>query len=339
MVASVVQFREQKCPGAAGTARGVARVCRGDTSMSSISHCATCGNEITNQNTGRGRKKKRCDACRPKRWSGGTPLGAVERCEMCACEFTKTAPGQKTCGDHCSAELQRWASRNKRRGPKCVCRGCGKSFVAKVCDRTTYCSRECCFADWSRQRKKRSHPVADAFLKWVASWCECEHCGATFTSYLPTVARWCSRRCEWDSRTGLEFGKSTCCDCGVTFQVFLKTRSPRCRECWAERRKEQARAARTGNGTHRRRARKYGVEYVPFKKSNVFKRDKWRCQMCGKKTTKKHGNTHDDYPELDHVMPMSLGGDHTMENTQCLCRACNAAKSNKHPAEVGVGLF
>jgi len=61
----------------------------------------------------------------------------------------------------------------------------------------------------------------------------------------------------------------------------------------------------------------------------VFDRDGWRCQLCGKKTPKaKRGTYSRNAPELDHIMPLSLGGEHSYRNTQCLCRSCNGSKSN-----------
>lgn len=66
----------------------------------------------------------------------------------------------------------------------------------------------------------------------------------------------------------------------------------------------------------------------------VFERDKWKCQICGVKTPRKLRGTLDDRaPELDHVMPLSLGGAHSYMNTQCACRKCNAEKSNTPPAQ------
>jgi 5-methylcytosine-specific restriction endonuclease McrA len=34
--------------------------------------------------------------------------------------------------------------------------------------------------------------------------------------------------------------------------------------------------------------------------------------------------------ELDHVLPIALGGTNTIDNAQPLCRSCNARKNNKH---------
>ncbi|WP_425516052.1 HNH endonuclease [Rhizobium leucaenae] len=66
----------------------------------------------------------------------------------------------------------------------------------------------------------------------------------------------------------------------------------------------------------------------------VFDRDKWKCQICGVKTPRKLRGTLDDKaPELDHIMPLALGGAHSYFNTQCACRKCNAHKSDTPPAQ------
>jgi hypothetical protein len=82
--------------------------------------------------------------------------------------------------------------------------------------------------------------------------------------------------------------------------------------------------------THRRRARSYGVKYEHVNPISVFDRDGWRCKLCGVKTPKELRGTIDQRaPELDHIVPLSKGGAHSYENTQCLCRKCNGAKGNK----------
>ncbi len=59
----------------------------------------------------------------------------------------------------------------------------------------------------------------------------------------------------------------------------------------------------------------------------VFNRDRWRCQLCGTPTPRRlRGSTTTNAPELDHIVPLSRGGEHSYRNTQCLCRACNASK-------------
>jgi 5-methylcytosine-specific restriction endonuclease McrA len=62
---------------------------------------------------------------------------------------------------------------------------------------------------------------------------------------------------------------------------------------------------------------------VRFSKSNVFLRDRYTCQYCNDKLEKRHCT-------LDHVLPTSMGGKTTFENTVCACGPCNANKGANH---------
>lgn len=60
---------------------------------------------------------------------------------------------------------------------------------------------------------------------------------------------------------------------------------------------------------------------VRFSKSNVFLRDMYTCLYCDKELQKKDCT-------LDHVLPASLGGKSTFDNTVTACGPCNASKGN-----------
>ena len=62
----------------------------------------------------------------------------------------------------------------------------------------------------------------------------------------------------------------------------------------------------------------------------IFKRDNYTCQYCGKKT---HNLT------LDHVMPRSRNGPHTWENVVSACVKCNRVKAGRTPEEAGMKLL
>ncbi len=81
---------------------------------------------------------------------------------------------------------------------------------------------------------------------------------------------------------------------------------------------------------HRHRARYHGVEYEPIRVYEVFERDGWKCQMCGRKTPKQlRGTFKPNAPELDHRIPMAMGGGHLWDNVQCACRECNGRKGGR----------
>lgn len=94
------------------------------------------------------------------------------------------------------------------------------------------------------------------------------------------------------------------------------------------RKTEKGRLARL-NDAHRRRASKLGATTERVSSLDVFLRDKYICQICGIKTRPDYKNRfHPKRSELDHIIPLSKGGEHSMRNTQCLCHQCNASKNN-----------
>ena len=62
----------------------------------------------------------------------------------------------------------------------------------------------------------------------------------------------------------------------------------------------------------------------------VFNRDQYTCQYCGKQT---HQLT------LDHVIPRHQGGEHVWENVVSACIPCNRRKAGKTPSEARMKLI
>ena len=71
---------------------------------------------------------------------------------------------------------------------------------------------------------------------------------------------------------------------------------------------------------------------VRFTRRNIFFRDRNRCQYCGKIFQQTELN-------LDHVVPLSRGGNSTWENVVCACVPCNSRKGNRTPVESGMSLL
>lgn len=80
------------------------------------------------------------------------------------------------------------------------------------------------------------------------------------------------------------------------------------------------------DGTHRKRARRYGVAYEPIVKIEIFERDMWRCQLCRRRVRRDLAWPHPRSASLDHVVPMTQGGGHVRPNVQLAHLDCNIAK-------------
>ncbi|MCT7975923.1 HNH endonuclease [Laspinema olomoucense] len=52
----------------------------------------------------------------------------------------------------------------------------------------------------------------------------------------------------------------------------------------------------------------------------VWERDRHQCQSCGKTEQETELN-------IDHIIPLAMGGSNDISNLQTLCRQCNQRKS------------
>ncbi len=66
----------------------------------------------------------------------------------------------------------------------------------------------------------------------------------------------------------------------------------------------------------------------PVNRREVLRRDHHSCQYCG---SSKHLT-------LDHVIPLSKGGQHSWDNVVTACKGCNQRKSNRTPLEADMPL-
>jgi 5-methylcytosine-specific restriction endonuclease McrA len=70
---------------------------------------------------------------------------------------------------------------------------------------------------------------------------------------------------------------------------------------------------------------------VRFCRRNVYLRDGFRCQYCGRVFDERELT-------LDHVVPRDRGGKTSWENIATACVRCNARKANRLPHQAGMVL-
>lgn len=67
-----------------------------------------------------------------------------------------------------------------------------------------------------------------------------------------------------------------------------------------------------------------------FDRGDVFERDDWTCGICHRAVEPDAPPFHPDSATVDHVVPLSQGGEHTMANVQCAHLRCNSAKQDAY---------
>ena len=165
---------------------------------------------------------------------------------------------------------------------------------------------------------------------------ECNDCGVFDVFRQEPVANpnYC-RECYYKYRNlGIEHKvlERVCTKCNTQ---FTGKREGLCPECKTEHKKEWKRIYNRVHGNQsnwKERAAKYGVQYERFSKKTVFDAANWMCELCGTEVIAEPKQ--DNSAELDHIKPISIGGDHILSNVQCLCRKCNREKGNHYADEL-----
>lgn len=163
--------------------------------------------------------------------------------------------------------------------------------------------------------------------------CKCEQCSKLFTKRGYTLKKYCSKECgnfsRNKNRTGIKLNISikiyACKKCGIHYEA---KQPGTCLKCSNENHKIRKKA-------HKKK-RKAALRTVAIEAINdikVFERDKWICQICRVKV-QKFDVFSDDAAEVDHKVPISLGGPHSYSNVQTLCRKCNQLKSNHYKGQL-----
>jgi len=200
-----------------------------------------------------------------------------------------------------------------------ACQTCGLPFDARGPQR--YCSPEC----------------RHGTLAGYGQGCRCEACReashawhAAYSAAHPEVSR--EYRAS-HTEAALERSRRWC----VAHPEAAREKWRRWAAAHPEYNRERKRRY-SAEENHRRRARLAAVvvEVVDF--AEICRRDRWTCGLCHRKVspTAKARNRR---ASLDHVIPLSLGGPHTMANVQLAHLACNVRKGARLTAPVQLSLI
>lgn len=226
----------------------------------------------------------------------------------------------------------------------CACPRCGiakpTSEFGKDRSRTSGLKRECkeCNRERAKQyyekvgRERRGHRKRAATPHVIN---QCIQCGNKFQErweghkYCSVECSSISRRIDpstttKETRGGWQVEIRKCEWCA---ELFVNNRDAQltCSTECAEKRRH----SRDINKAHRRREHIKAVTVEPVKVMQVYERDNWMCGLCGEPIDQELKWPHPKSVSLDHIVPISKGGAHSMGNTQASHLGCNIAKGNR----------
>lgn len=83
------------------------------------------------------------------------------------------------------------------------------------------------------------------------------------------------------------------------------------------------------------RARKAGAAVIEvFCFDEIYTRDDWVCGICGEAIDRDVPAGWKRAGSIDHIIPLSRGGNHTRDNVQAAHISCNSKKGNLLPEEM-----
>ena len=224
-------------------------------------------------------------------------------------------------------------------------------FVPTDSTRITFCGRPCYYrhkAEQGRYRQgMREYARGNGRYVQVGILRACRLCGREcWGKWITLCSEECTKAYNLSIRPDtLKAGRERyyanrvnkhthCTECGAWMGNGFHNGRRYCDGC-AERRHEEyvsryrksaaGKAARRSDRS-RRRARMRGVKVVAVPAIEIFGRDEWKCQRCRRKTRPDWNMNHNLYPTMDHIIPLSRGGEHLPSNIQTLCRRCNTSK-------------
>lgn len=165
----------------------------------------------------------------------------------------------------------------------------------------------------------------------------CQQCGTTFTTTY-SLATYCSRTCKDMAKNiarqaAIEAAKPdrTCAYCAAPLPRSMRSDAKFCSaDCNMQAHRQTRNFRRRAGADAPLRPRKQPLVNL----AAIAKRDKYRCGICGDRVDMKLKHPDPGFPSLDHIVPVSHGGDDLdPANLQLSHLRCNLAKRDRGGGE------
>lgn len=178
-----------------------------------------------------------------------------------------------------------------------------------------------CFRQDHRKKYSPTNGQTDDLRK-------CRECKKVYAPKLRTESYFCSRDCKDKNRKKEEKAKRVasksdriCIGCEKIIPKTARADKKWCSE-------ECSLKVRSHTMNTQRRIRT-SEKIQDFKRSEIYERDGWICQLCNKSVNPELSFPNPACASLDHVVPLSRGGSHKTTNVQLAHLRCNTSRGNK----------
>ena len=286
---------------------------------------------------------------------GYSPYGEFRegKCKWCGDASVESVKGgwKMYCTDRCRTASSRYRTSGKisprrknekipRRHQKTIphpCKQCGRPLSGEHVSGPVpkYCSRRC-RDRWNRENSPNHGAAARAKREAKIQ--------ANLEAYPDPTCAWCGGPCERnDMGVPPKFCKKSCRDSSSRAKILAEGRQcevsgcqnsvsagQRCATHHAQQWREQnPEAYLEVRGAYN--LRKRGATVDEIDRQTVFERDGWTCGICGGSIDPELRWPDRMSAQVDHVVPLAKGGDHSWENVQAAHFSCNAKKKDQAP--------
>lgn len=251
-------------------------------------------------------------------------------CAHCGEQFTTEYDTKLYCTKLCSGRASR-ARRQARQEPKpstphCKnCHGCKEQLTGQ---QSKWCSMKCRdrWRYWNDEGYRRNHNSRTSKAsseRWAKKFGPAKPCPRCGREVLRRDSYYCNR--EDCQAPCIEEG----CDLEGKTRGLCKSHY---NKWWRETNPEEWQAQRA-RGRFKRRVLEESAYVEDVYRWEIMERDNWTCHLCTKKIPKDVEYPHPKYGSLDHLVPVSLGGEHSKRNIAAAHLRCNIIKGNRAAGE------
>ena len=207
----------------------------------------------------------------------------------------------------------------------CVADDCERSFVCRMGSPRRYCSETCSLRMKTRRRTARR----------LSQPCSVKGCGRPGTRTRGHCETHYARRQKGipeDAPDHRKINAGNCRNAGCAKRAYCQGL---CKRHYLKMKASEGvdwaiLAYDAGGETGvRNKTDVYGGSFEVVNRFAVYERDGWVCQLCGEPVDPDLKGPDPMCASIDHVVPLSHGGDHSMGNVQLTHLGCNSAKGNR----------